>query len=135
MVPPASVPSKPISGTGKENKNAKTEVLESSTKSGNGSVVGSKSKDGSIRPSQIKTETGISTKPPPMKRGSSNIFKAFAKAKPKEPREDTDSSAAASVCDLLSFLRYSKLIFLCQAQPSAPEDGKSPHTQKVYYTD
>ncbi|KAI9783421.1 MAG: hypothetical protein M1816_001395 [Peltula sp. TS41687] len=102
VVPQAPVSSKSgAGGTGKENKSSKTEPTESSSRSNNAE---SKTKDQSTRPSQNKAENASFTKPPAMKRGDSNIFKAFAKARPKGPKEDTDSSAAAS------------------AQPSAPED-------------
>lgn len=121
MVPQAPAPSKSSTGAGKENKNAKTELKEASIKSSNGINVESKPNDQSARPPQTKAENGTSTKPAPMKRGNSSIFKAFAKTRPKAQREDTDSSAAGSVCLFIYSSHVTKKLEAYYSMPGSTE--------------
>jgi DNA polymerase delta subunit 3 len=63
-----------------------------------GSKVQSKSK---AQPSQ-RSNSKSSDKAPAMKRDTSDIFKSFAKSKPKMKREGTDSSAVESAAESVS---------------------------------
>lgn len=54
-------------------------------------------KDESPQPAQTEAVQTAKARGPKLKRESSSLFKAFAKSKPKLAREQTDSSAAASV--------------------------------------
>lgn len=54
---------------------------------------------GSKAQTQTQDHSKTSTsRPPALKRDTSDIFKSFAKAKPKLKKEDTDTSAVDSVC-------------------------------------
>lgn len=109
VLPKAPIPKSKIAEV-KEESRVPTSSISSSTNTDSKSSQSSAAKDffgkGTAK-KETPTGSGDRRTPAP-KRDPSNIFKSFAKAKPKLQREGTDSSAAASIVE--------------SPAPSGPED-------------
>ena len=96
------------------------------TSEGEGPLRPSSRGEGKAGAQSSKTQSHIqdrskTAKPPSIRRDTSDIFKSFAKTKPKLKRGDTDNSTADSVRLLFDFFTSDELIVV-QAEPSGGED-------------
>ncbi len=108
--PMTTVPTEPVlqarssnsSSTKQESKPKDDASRPGSRSEDKKALQGSKGQAQSKSQNSQKPDPKSAAKPPGMKRDSSDIFKSFAKAKPKMKRQDTDSSAVESPADSVS---------------------------------